>query len=82
MKDFFELQRCIALLAGKEIEILVERGPAGQKETVEVSVPPAWHRTVNLRMKMGPVAALRMGSDAEKKGVRAAAHTPRRQWVR
>ena len=31
MKDFFELQRCLALLAGKEIKIVVERGPDGAK---------------------------------------------------
>jgi regulator of sigma E protease len=63
-KDYFELQRRLTLLAGKEIKIVVERGSGADKRTVTIVVPPAFHRTLGVRMKMGQITAIREGTAA------------------
>jgi len=64
MKDFFEFQRRMTLLAGKEVTIRVERGLEGAKHTVDIQVPPVSHRTLDVRMKMGQIVAVREKSAA------------------
>jgi regulator of sigma E protease len=66
MKDFAEFQRRMTVLADKEVTMLVERGPEGHKQTVEIKVPAAFHRTLGVRMKMGQIVALRRNSEAAK----------------
>jgi regulator of sigma E protease len=68
-KDYFEFQRRMTLLADKEIKIVVERGPEGAKEKVTITVPPAFHRTLGVRMRMGQITAVREDSAAAKAGV-------------
>jgi regulator of sigma E protease len=64
MKDFFEFQRRMTLLAGKEVVIRVERGPEGNKHTVDIKVPPAFHKTLGVRLRMGQITAVRENSPA------------------
>jgi regulator of sigma E protease len=64
MKDYFEFQRRMTLLAGKEVTIKVERGPAGAKKTVDITVPPMFHKILGARMKIGPIVAVRESSAA------------------
>jgi regulator of sigma E protease len=63
-KDYFDFQRRMVLLADREIKIVVERGPEGAKQRVTITVPPAYHKTFGVRMKMGQITAIRQGSQA------------------
>jgi regulator of sigma E protease len=66
MKDFFEFQRRMILLAGQPVIIQVERGPEGAKELVNITVAPMYHRTLGARMKMGQIVAVRENSEADQ----------------
>lgn len=66
-RDYFEYRRRMQLLAGQPVVVRVQR-QAG--EEVDVRIPPAFHVTLGLRMRAGPVAALRDGSPAAQAGVR------------
>jgi regulator of sigma E protease len=68
LKDYFEFQRRLSVLAGKAIVIRVERGPEGHKQTVDIHVPATFHRTFGVRMKMGQIVAVRKGSQATGPG--------------
>lgn len=68
-RDYFEFARRMKLLAGQPVKIQVERGKG--KKSVEISVPPAFHRTFGGRMTMGEITALRDGSPAVKAGIQA-----------
>ncbi|MGL4555711.1 MAG: site-2 protease family protein, partial [Gemmataceae bacterium] len=62
--DPFEYRRRLFALAGKPMVFEVSRGK--DRRRVRVLVPPAYHRDLGLRMKMGKVAAVRFGSGAEQ----------------
>ncbi len=65
---YHEFRQRLDQLAGKDMVIRVRRaGAAG--EVVDIHVPPAYHYTLGLRMRMGQVAAVRKDSPAERKGV-------------
>jgi regulator of sigma E protease len=66
-RDFFEYRRRLRLFAGKPMVIQVLRYKAD--DPVNLLVPPAFHRTLGMRMKMGKVDAVREGSPGEKAGV-------------
>ncbi len=69
--DYFQFLERLARLAGRPVVIQVQRKGAGGPETVNIFVPPSYHRTVpGMRMQMGAVKAVRDGSDAQAKGVR------------
>src|SRR5439155_21807043 len=68
MKDYFEFQRRLTLLADKEITIRLERGPEGAKQTVDLKVPAVFHKTLGVRMRMGPITAVRENSAAANEG--------------
>jgi regulator of sigma E protease len=71
-RDFFEFQRRLALLAGKEVTIRVRRYQAAASDPpVDIRVPPTYHWTLGLHMRMGPITAVRENSDAAKVGVLA-----------
>jgi regulator of sigma E protease len=61
VRDSFEFRRRTRLLAGWPLVVRVRRGD----ETVTLLVPPAYHRSVGLRMHTGTVAAVR-GPAADK----------------
>jgi regulator of sigma E protease len=66
--DYFEFQRRLHRLAGKEMIIQVRRYHS--EEIVNISVPPAYHYTLGLRMPMGKVVAVRDDSPAAKAGLK------------
>lgn len=71
--DYFEYRRRSQELAGKEMKVRVRRQPSDSQaspEEIEIAIPPAYHYTLGLRMKMGRVMAIRDGSPAAKAGVR------------
>src|SRR5262249_44466164 len=63
-RDFFEFQKRSRLLAGKEM-VLRMRRVSGERD---IRVPPAFCRTLGLRMQMGWIARVRPGSPADKAG--------------
>jgi regulator of sigma E protease len=76
--DFFEFRRRLKKLAGKPIIVQVSPPPApsadgsravGSIPTVDIRVPPSYHRALGLRMRMGQITALRDGSPAARAGI-------------
>src|SRR5262245_43580701 len=70
--DFFELNRRLQRLAGREITVQVR--PAGEPDTappISVKVPAAFNSNTGLIMQIGPIVAVRRGSPADLAGVRA-----------
>jgi regulator of sigma E protease len=69
MRDYFEFLWRMHAMAGKEVTIQVQRGSEKHPEIVNIKVPPAWHKTLGARMKMGQITAIRKGSAAAEEGV-------------
>jgi membrane-associated protease RseP (regulator of RpoE activity) len=67
--SYFEYNRRLKQLEGKPLVIQVRRQGAGAKP-VDVFVPPEYHRSLGLRMRMGEVAAVRNNSPAAEAGLR------------
>ena len=65
--DPLEFRRRMQALAGEPVFVEVRRKDGA---TVRLLVPAAFHVDFGIRMKMGGVAALRVGSPAEKAGVK------------
>ncbi len=68
----FDFRRRLVQLAGQKIEIRILR--KGQPDTAEPTaliLPPVYRKDTGLRMKMGPIAALRTNSPAAKAGLKA-----------
>ena len=68
----FDFRRRLMQLAGEELKIHVLR--KGQTDTdapTELSVPAVYRKDTGLRMKMGPITALRLNSAAAKAGLKA-----------
>jgi regulator of sigma E protease len=69
-RDPFEFRRRMKELAGRPVVVQVRRhGAAATAPAVNILVPPAYHYTLGLRMKMGKVAAVRNDSPAANAGV-------------
>jgi regulator of sigma E protease len=63
--DYFAFDERMQQLADKNVVIQVKRKDAdGKESTVDVNVPPGYHSTLGLRMKMGRVVAVRQLPDA------------------
>jgi regulator of sigma E protease len=68
--DPFEFRRRLKQLAGQPMVIQVRReGDPADAAPVNILVPPAFHRTLGLRIQMGQVAAVREGSPAANAGL-------------
>ena len=70
--DFFDYQERLKRLAGRPMVMQVLRVAKGPNDAttsslVNVLVPPAYHVTLGMRMKMGEVAAIRDHSPASEK---------------
>jgi regulator of sigma E protease len=65
-RDFFELYRRQVLLAGQFMTVRVQRG----HETADLVLPPAYHYTLGVRMRMGAVTAIRDRSPGQAAGVK------------
>ena len=66
--DYFEFQRRLILLAGKEMRIQVRR--KDQPDPVTIRIPPAYYVSMGLRMRMGKITALRNDSTAQAAGIK------------
>ncbi len=74
-RDYFEFERRMQQLAGREATVRVRRaGPEGKIE--DILVPPAYHLSLGVRMQMGEVIAVRQGSPAEQAGLLAPRSSP------
>ncbi len=70
LHDPFVFRKRMTALEGKPIVIQVRRaGASATAEPTSVFVPPAYHVTLGMTMKMGKVAAIRPGSPAAGQGV-------------
>jgi regulator of sigma E protease len=65
--DFFEFDRRLRLLAGQFMVIRVRRADGREDDLM---VPPAYHLTLGVRMRMGQVVAIREKSPAATADVR------------
>lgn len=77
--DPFVFNKRLRQLIGKPIVVQVRRGdpnstsleqPPAQGDIINLFVPPAYHSTFGMRMKMGKVAAVREDSPAARAGVK------------
>jgi regulator of sigma E protease len=60
LPDYFAFQERMERLADREVVIRVQRTDAeGKESTADIRVPPGYHTTLGLRMKMGRVVAVR-----------------------
>jgi regulator of sigma E protease len=66
--DYFEFERRMHRLAGKEAVIQVRRYHS--QETVNIQVPPAFHYDLGCRMPMGKIVAVRDDSPGAKAGLK------------
>jgi regulator of sigma E protease len=64
-RDYFEMRKRMQRLAGKAMKFQVRRGEKG--DLVEITVGPAYHHTLGLRMQMGQVTAVREKGPASGK---------------
>ncbi len=70
----FDFRRRLVQLAGREVKIhVLRKGQADSDAPTELVMPPAFRQDTGLRMKMGPIAALRLNSSAAKAGLKARA---------
>jgi regulator of sigma E protease len=65
--DYFEFRRRMHDLAGQPAIIRVRR--SGQTEPVDIRVPPAYHYTFGLHMRMGKIVGVRNDSPAAHAGL-------------
>jgi len=66
--EYFDYLNRLTRLAGQPLTFQVQRhAEAGNKAPVEATiiVPPAYRQSLGLRMRIGPVTAIRVGSAAE-----------------
>jgi regulator of sigma E protease len=69
---YFEYRERLIRLADEEVTIQLKRRPAGTETpapTTSISIPPSYHKDLGLRMRMGPITAIRSGSAAEQSGI-------------
>jgi regulator of sigma E protease len=65
--DYFEFYRRMVKLAGRPMIIQVKRQGTG--EVVDIRVPPAFHQSLGMRMRMGRITAVRDNSPSAAAGV-------------
>ena len=66
-RDYGEFMRRLQLLAGKEIVVRVRRGTGADAKNFDLTVAPMYRLDLGVRMQMGPILAVREGSDAADK---------------
>ncbi len=67
----FDFRRRLVRLAGREVKIhLLRKGQPETAEPTELTVPAVFRKDTGLRMKMGPISALRTNSPAAKAGLK------------
>ncbi|MCX7701841.1 MAG: RIP metalloprotease, partial [Gemmataceae bacterium] len=66
-RDYNDLERRMHRLMGKPITLQIRR--AGTPDPIDVVLPPAWSRTIGVRMLPGSIVAIRQNSPAEQAGL-------------
>jgi regulator of sigma E protease len=74
--DFNDYHERMVKLAGKPVTLRVVRKDRPAEETVDIIVGPSYRATIGARMRIGEVAALRVGGPAERAGVKARTESP------
>ena len=72
--NYFEFAKRMQRLAGREVEILVERKKGEGTEQVPIKVAPAYHWSLGVVMNMGQITAIREGSPAAEAKIKARVH--------
>ena len=68
----FDFRRRLVQLAGQEVKVhVLRKGQADDAMPTELAVPGIYRKDTGLRMKMGPIAALRLNSPAAKAGLKS-----------
>jgi regulator of sigma E protease len=62
--EYFVFQRRLERLAGETIQVQVKRKDQPDAAAVTLTVPPAFRWDSGMRMRMGPIVAIRQGSAA------------------
>jgi regulator of sigma E protease len=75
--DLYEFRKRLRELAGKPIVVQVLRDADPDKTPVNILVPPAFHHTFGVFMKIGEVSAVRDNSPAAEAGMQATTDTTR-----
>jgi regulator of sigma E protease len=69
-KDYYAFYERLVRLEGKPMVIQVHRaGAPPDAAPVNIQVPPAYHFTFGMRMRMGQIVAVRDGSSAQAQGI-------------
>lgn len=72
LKDYEDYHARLVLLAGQPITIgVLRKDQDDSAKPTEIVIPPSYRSKLGLRMQIGKVAAVRIGSPAEKAGVQA-----------
>jgi regulator of sigma E protease len=69
MPDPFAYRQRVLALLGKPMVVEVQRNSGKEATRVKLFIPPSFTRDLGVRMKMGQLAAVRVGSPAEKAGL-------------
>jgi regulator of sigma E protease len=69
--DFFAFERRMKLLAAEKVTLEVERQDHETTRLVKITVEPMFGRSLGLRMQMGQISVIRIGSPAEKAELKA-----------
>jgi regulator of sigma E protease len=64
--DYFTYRQRLRRLIGKPVTFRVSRQEEGAEKPVDIPVGPAYHHSLGLRMRMGPITAVRANSPATK----------------
>ncbi len=66
-RDYYDLERRMQRLMGQPVTLRLRR--SGVADPIDVVVPPAWSRSIGVRMLPGSIVAIRRGSPAEQAGL-------------
>lgn len=69
-RDFFEFERRMHHLAGKEVTLRVRRGGDKNPTMLDIKVAPMFRPDLGIRMQMGPILVVQKNSSAAKHDVR------------
>lgn len=69
--DYFAFVRRMKELGGETVVLRVARGDGEKRYTQDIKVPPMYGLSLGMRMQMGQISAIRIGSPADKSKVQA-----------
>jgi regulator of sigma E protease len=69
--DYFEFEHRMKQLAGETVVLRVERHDHDKEYTQDITVAPMFGRSLGMRMQIGQISAIRVGSPAEQADLKA-----------